>query len=121
MPLISIDRLEIWGHSTEQYSYDGCLCLKLEFSGDVVGVVEFMETLVLVCPYPVIKGGVSIVVGTNTSIVRRLFQCYRTQGGDHCLSTFSVYPAIKRAYECSQELSDGLAQTKKGTVWFTGN
>jgi len=38
------------------------MCLKLEFTGDVVGEAEIVETLVLVCPDPVMKGDVSIVV-----------------------------------------------------------
>lgn len=50
--------------------------MKLEFRGDVVGVTETVETLVLVCPDPAMKGDIpiSILVGTNTSVVRRLFE-----------------------------------------------
>lgn len=119
LPLTPIECLEIWGLSAKEYPYNGYMCLKLEFTGDVVGVAETIETLVLVCPDPVMKGDVSVVVGTNTSIVRRLFHSCKTHGGDHFLNTLAVHPVIKEAYEKFQETPDDTAETKKGTVWFT--
>lgn len=80
--------------SADQYPYDGYICLKLEFTGDVVGVAENIETLVLVCPDPAMKGEISIVVGTNTSIVRRLFHSCKIQNGDNFLHVCS--PSNKR-------------------------
>lgn len=53
----------------------------LEFNGIVVGVAETSETIVLVCPDLAIKGGDSIVVGTNSSIARGLFQSCKTPRG----------------------------------------
>lgn len=55
------------------------MCLKLECTGDVVGVADTVETLVLVCPDPVMTGDVSIVVGTNTSIVPCMQNTWRRQ------------------------------------------
>lgn len=72
LPLKPIKHLEMWGLSSEQYPYDGYLSLKLEFSGSVVGVTETIEALVLVCSAPAVKCEVFILVGTNTSVVRRL-------------------------------------------------
>ena len=119
LPLTPIECLEIWGLSAKEYPYNGYMCLKLEFTGDVVGVAETIETLVLVCPDPVMKGDVSVVVGTNTSIVRRLFHSCKIHGGDNFLNTLSVHPVIKEAYEKFQETPDDTAETKRGTVWFT--
>lgn len=48
LPLTPIECLEIWGLSADQYPYDGYVCLKLEFAGDVVGVVQTIETLACV-------------------------------------------------------------------------
>ena len=95
------------------------MCLKLEFAGDIVGVAETIETLVLVCPDPAMKGEISIVVGTNTSIVRRLFHSCKTQNGDNFLHTLSVHPVIKEAYAKFQETPDDTADPRRGTVWFT--
>lgn len=95
------------------------MSLKLEFTGDVVGVAEIVETLVLMCPDPAMKGEVSIVVGKNTSIIRRLFHSCRTHGGDHFLSTLTVHPVIGEAYEKFQKTSENTAETKRGTAWYT--
>lgn len=62
VPLTPVEHLEIWGLSAAQYPYDGYECLKLEFTGDAVGVTEAVETLVLVCPNPMEKSDVSILV-----------------------------------------------------------
>uniref|UniRef100_A0A674CT74 Gypsy retrotransposon integrase-like protein 1 n=1 Tax=Salmo trutta TaxID=8032 RepID=A0A674CT74_SALTR len=117
LPLIPIGNLEIWGLSSDQYPYDGYLSLKLEFSGSVVGVAETMEALVLVCPDPAMKGDVSILVGTNTSVVRRLMTACKEKEGEGFLSTLQVHPAIKEAYERLIESSTD-DEEKRGTVWF---
>ena len=114
-----IECLEIWGLSVNKYPYDGYMCLKLEFSEVVVGIAETIETLVLVCPEPVMEREISIVVGTNTSIVRRLFQSCKAHKGDHFLSTLSVHPVIRQAYEKIEETPEDTSETKRGTVWFT--
>lgn len=120
MPLTPIDCLEIWGLSVNEYPYDGYLCLKLEFNSDVVGVAETVKTLVLVCPDPTIKGEASIIVGTNTSVVRQLFDFCRLQGGKNFLTTMTVHPEIKEAYQRIQESSDKVAEVERGTVWLAG-
>lgn len=120
MPLTPLDCLEIWGLSVNEYPYDGYLCLKLEFNSDVVGVAETVETLVLVCPDPTIKGEASIIVGTNTSVVRQLFDSCRLQGGENFLTSMTVHPEIKEAYQRFQESSEEVAEVEKGTVWFAG-
>lgn len=114
-----IEYLEIWGLSADQYPYDGYMCLKPEFAGDVVGVAETIETLVLVCPDPAMKGEISIVIGTNTSIVRSLFHSCKKQDGDNFLHNMSVHPVIEKAYERLQGTPDDIADLIRGTVWFT--
>lgn len=73
------------------------------------------------CPDPAMKGEVSIVVGTNTSIVRSLFHSCKTQNGEIFLQNMLVHPAIKEAYEKFQDIPDDTADLKRGTVWFTRN
>lgn len=119
LPLTPIERLEIWGLSVDEYPYDGYLCLELEFGEDVVGVKETVQTLALVCPDPVMTGEYSIIVGTNTSTVRRLYQTCKTQRGNNFIHSLSVHPVIKKAYETFQATPDTDMETKRGTVWFT--
>lgn len=75
LPLTSIDALQIWGLSSADYPYDGYLSLKLEFLEADIGVTETIDALVLVCPDPVVRFGASILVGTNTPMVRKREFC----------------------------------------------
>lgn len=119
-PLTPIENLQIWGLSADEYPYDGYLRLKLEFTGAVVGVTETIETLVLVCPDPAVKGEYSILVGTNTSIVRRLYHSCKDKGGDNFLHTLTVHPMIREAYERFKVVPNDADDGKRGTVWFSG-
>ena len=121
LPLTPIENLEIWGLSSESYPYDGCLSVKLEFPGSVTGVNETISALVLVCPDPIMKGEVSILVGTNTSVVKKLVEVCKEKGGENFLKTLAVHPVMKNAYEKVMVMSDQSADTERGTVWFSGN
>uniref|UniRef100_A0AAY4C672 Gypsy retrotransposon integrase-like protein 1 n=1 Tax=Denticeps clupeoides TaxID=299321 RepID=A0AAY4C672_9TELE len=118
MPLTPIDCLEIWGLSVKDYPYEGYLCLKLEFNSDVVGVSETVETLVLVCPDPIIQGEASVIIGTNTSVVRRLFNSCKLKGGENFLCSMTVHPEIKQAYQKFQQSPNETADLGNGTVWL---
>lgn len=67
-----VENLEIWGLSSHKYLYDGHLPLRLEFTEGVAGVHQVVDTLVIVCPDPVQREGVAILVGTNTSLVKNI-------------------------------------------------
>lgn len=69
---LPLNTWRLGGLSQKKKPKDGYLSLKLEFTGSVVGVAETIEALVLACPDPAIKGEVSMLVGTKTSLVRRL-------------------------------------------------
>ncbi|KAL7881152.1 hypothetical protein SRHO_G00034060 [Serrasalmus rhombeus] len=111
--------LEIWGLSAAQYPYDGYLCVRLEFAQDVVGVTVAVETLVLVCPDPAVKADVSLLVGTNMSVVRKLFESCKLKGGEDFLSTMSVHPVFKESYVRLQEIHEKVDDLKRGTVWLS--
>lgn len=119
LPLTPISTLQIWGLSLADYPYDGYLSLKLEFLEADVGVTETIEALVLVCPDPVVKGGASMLVGTNTPTVRRLLSCCRERGGENFVSTFQIHPGFKRAFDEILVLPPDPDIHKRGTVWFT--
>lgn len=66
-----MENLEIWGLSSHKYPYDGYLPIKLEFTENVVGLPQAVDTLALVCPDSQPEKRIAILVGTNTNIVRR--------------------------------------------------
>lgn len=85
--------------SSKSYPYDGCLSLSLEFPGSVTGVTETIDALVLVWPDLLMKGEVSILVGINTSVVKKLVEVCKEKIGKDFLSSQTVHPVMKNAYE----------------------
>ncbi|KAK0133373.1 Paraneoplastic antigen Ma1 [Merluccius polli] len=119
LPLQPVEHLEIWGLSAHKYPYDGYLSLRLEFTGAVTGVSQVVDALALVCPDPQTQQGIVILVGTNTHVVRKLFDSCREQAGDRFLSTLRIHPVFKRVFESLKPT--GVAQDdvdKHGTVWY---
>lgn len=118
LPLTPIENLEVWGLSMQRYPYDGCLSLRLEFPGSVAGVAESIDALVLVCPDPVMKGDVNILVGTNTSVVKKLVEACRERVGHDFLHTLTVHPEIKNAYAQIIAVEKCDDDDSRGTVWY---
>lgn len=120
LPIQPLENLEIWGLSSHRYPYDGYLSLKLEFTEAVAGVHQVVDTLALVCPDPLAKGGIAILVGTNTQLVKKLFECCQEHGGEGFISTLQVHPLIREAFEsCKASLVAPKDLEKHGTVWYT--
>lgn len=82
LPIQPVENLEIWGLSAHKYLYDGYLPLRLEFTAAVAGVPQVVDTLALVCPDPKPEQNVAILVGTNTTLVRQLFEACKKEAGD---------------------------------------
>lgn len=57
-----MQNLEIWGLSSHKYPYDGYLPLRLEFTESVAGVHQVIDTLAIVCPDPVNREGIAILL-----------------------------------------------------------
>ena len=114
-----VENLEIWGLSSHKYPYDGYLPIRLEFTEAVAGVPQTIDTLALVCPDPVKEDGIAILVGTNTNLVKKLFETCREKAGDGFLSTLTIHPVMKDAYQSiSQTVHKPAGNEKHGTVWF---
>ncbi len=94
------------------------LSLRLEFPGSVAGVAESIDALVLVCPDPLMKGDVNILVGTNTSVVRKLVEACKEKVGDDFLHTLTVHPEIRNAYEHVIAVEKSDNDDRRGTVWY---
>ncbi|KAI4888852.1 hypothetical protein NFI96_028238 [Prochilodus magdalenae] len=77
------------------------------------------QGLALVCPDPISNSSVALLVGTNTQIIRKLFDSCRTQGGERFLNTLTIHPIIRKAYESLQDTDASLEDSdQKGTIWF---
>ena len=119
LPLIPFSALEIWGVSAGDYPYDGYVSARLEFSEADVGVSEVLETLALVCPDPAETGGASILVGTNTPIVRRLMRACQGRADGNRLRAQAVHPVFRAALEEERRHPGPGAEFRRGTVWCT--
>ncbi|KAI2667310.1 hypothetical protein H4Q32_003762 [Labeo rohita] len=74
-----VKNIEIWGLSSHKHPFDGYLPLRLEFTEGVAGVRQVIELLAIVCPDPVKREGIAILLGTNTSLVKKLLESCRKQ------------------------------------------
>ncbi|KAF4086823.1 hypothetical protein AMELA_G00088740 [Ameiurus melas] len=123
IPIHPLNELELWGLlwglSTEQYPYDGYLSIQLEFSSAVSGIAQTIDTLALLCPDHEKDKDVAILVGTNTKLVKKMFQYCKEQAGDHFLSTLTIHPALREAYGTFTQSDTPEDVNKHGTVWFT--
>ncbi len=99
LDLQPVENLEIWGLSSHKYPYDGYLPLRLEFTESVAGVHQVIDTLAIVCPDPVKREGVAILLGTNTSLVKKLLESCREQAGEKFLNVLTIHPVIREVYE----------------------
>lgn len=119
LPLKPVENLEIWGLSSHKYPYDGYLPIRLEFTEAVAGVPQTVDTLALVCPDPKPEQPIAILVGTNTSLVRQLFDACKEKEGENFLNVLTVHPVVKAAYETIQNsIRDTSDPDKPGVVWF---
>lgn len=119
LELQPVENLEIWGLSSHKYPYDGYLPLRLEFTESVAGVHQVIDTLAIVCPDPVKREGIAILLGTNTSLVKKLFESCREQAGEKFLNVLTIHPVIREAYETMQPTNVSHDDPDKhGTVWF---
>lgn len=96
------------------------MSLRLEYPGSAAGVVETIDALLLVCPDPAVRGEVNILVGTNTSVVKRLIEACKEKMGNDFLYTLTVHPDIKDAYEQVIAGADVKVDNSQGSVWFPG-
>ncbi|CAI9613085.1 unnamed protein product, partial [Staurois parvus] len=96
LPLQKLEELEIWGIGTQNFPYDGYLPVRLTFDPSVAGKTETFDTLAVVCPRPVGVSTGSLIIGTNTDLVRRLLTPVVLESDT---STTSVHPLLRQAYQ----------------------
>lgn len=90
--LENLEELEIWGLGTQNLPYDGYLPIKLAFDPFVAGKAEICDILAVVCPHPPGASKISLIIGTNTDLLRRL--------PEQSTSNPSVHPMLRQVYQC---------------------
>lgn len=91
-----LDDLKIWGIGTEKFPYNGYLSIQLTFESPVVGYAETFDTLAIVCTcLPGISQG-SLIVGTNTNLVRCLLTPIVPAGDDLVMG--EIHPALQTVH-----------------------
>ncbi len=61
----------------------------------------------------------SYLLGTNTSLVKKLLESCREQAGEKFLNVLSIHPVIREVYETIQQTDVSQDDPDKlGTVWF---
>lgn len=65
----------------------------------MTGVAQTVDTLALLCPDHKKDEDVAILVGTNTKLVRKMFQSCKEQAGEKFMSTLTIHPVLREAYE----------------------
>lgn len=95
IPLRKLEELEIWGIGVAKCPYDGYIPIWISFRPAAVGKVEAFDALAVVCPRPPRAGQNSILVGTNTDLVRRLLCSVLTEEGS---VKSPIDPQLLKAY-----------------------
>ncbi|XP_073455926.1 LOW QUALITY PROTEIN: uncharacterized protein [Aquarana catesbeiana] len=96
LPLQKLEELEIWGLVTQNFPYEGYIPIKLTFDPSVAGKAETFDTLAVVCPRPPGTHRSSLIIGTNTDLVRRLLTPLVQK--ESTLAT-KVRPMLTQVYE----------------------
>uniref|UniRef100_A0A8C5LMT5 ribonuclease H n=1 Tax=Leptobrachium leishanense TaxID=445787 RepID=A0A8C5LMT5_9ANUR len=114
IPLQKLKDLEIWGIGTEKLPYDGYLQVKLEMGSEVVGQSGGYDALAIVCPRPPGANRSSMIVGTNTDLVRRLLTPIVLEEGP----TKGVHPMLRSIYQ--RMVEEQKAPAEVGRLWRLG-
>lgn len=72
IPLCKLEEFDIWEIGTDKCPYDGYIPNQIAFGLAAAGKVEAFDTLAVVSPRPPGAENNSILIGTNTDLVRRL-------------------------------------------------
>uniref|UniRef100_A0A8C5WE77 ribonuclease H n=1 Tax=Leptobrachium leishanense TaxID=445787 RepID=A0A8C5WE77_9ANUR len=111
IPLQKLKDLEIWGIGTEKLPYDGYLQVKSEIGSEVIGQSGGCDALAIVCPRPSGANRSSMIVGTNTDLVRRLLTPMVLEEG----STKGVHPMLRPVYQ--RMVEEQKAPAEVGHLW----
>lgn len=93
VPIKPLSGLGLWGLAVTEYPYRGYVIVEMEFTEEITGVLGCVEVLALICPNTRNQQQIPVLVGTNTSLFRRLWDLVKR--GDknvvHSMRIQSVY------------------------------
>lgn len=98
VPIKPLSCLGLWGLSDTEYPYKGYVVVEMEFTEEITGVSGRVEVLALICPEPKNQQQTPVLVGTNTSLFRRLWELVKTKSNKntvHSMRIQSVYAPVK--------------------------
>ncbi|XP_053301840.1 uncharacterized protein LOC128460622 [Pleuronectes platessa] len=98
IPIKPLSCLGLWGLADTEYPYKGYIVVEMEFTEEITGVSGRVEVLALICPEPRNQQQTPVLVGTNTSLFRRLWELVKTKGDKNTVYSMriqSVYAPVK--------------------------
>lgn len=114
LPLQKLEELEIWGLGTQNFPYDGYLPVRLTFDPSTAGEAETFDALAIVCPRPPGADKNSLIIGTNTDLVRRLLAPLVLQKGT--LPT-KIHPMLAQTYRDLRQ-EEEAPEEGVGKIWL---
>lgn len=106
VPITPFSKLGLWGLSDTEFPYKGYVAVEMEFTEEITGVSGQVEVLALICREPNYVQQTPVLVGTNTSLFRRLWELVKLEGDRntvHSMKIQSVYAPIRAQEELAQE------------------
>ncbi|XP_036947992.1 uncharacterized protein LOC119016325 [Acanthopagrus latus] len=97
VPLNPLSGLGLWGLADSKYPYKGYVVVEMEFPEEITGVSGPIEVLALICPELKNQQQTPVLVGTNTSLFRRLWELVKTKSDKHTVHSMriqSVYAPV---------------------------
>ncbi|XP_022110670.1 uncharacterized protein LOC110990125 [Acanthaster planci] len=108
-----LSQLTVIGAAGHPVPYKGYVEISLKFPVDSTGSEQEVTTLALVCPDRQGSNDTPLIVGTNTSVVRRLLRACEQKGGRNVLNKLSVNSAWQRIYkDCAASSSAVLSPVR---------
>ncbi|KAL3996707.1 PHD finger protein 20 [Sarotherodon galilaeus] len=113
VPIKPLSRLGLWGLADTEYPYKGYVVVEMEFTKEITGVSGRVEVLALICPDPKNQQQTPMLVCTNTSLFRCLWDLVQMKGDQntaHSMRIQSVYAPIRAQEQLPK--NDVLGQIK---------
>lgn len=105
VPIKPLSGLGLWGLADTEYPYKGCVIVDMEFTEEITGVSGCIEVVALICPNSKAQQQTPVLVGTNTSLFRRLWEMVKT--GDksvaHSMRIQSVYAPVNTQEQVTKD------------------
>ncbi|XP_068118921.1 uncharacterized protein [Hyperolius riggenbachi] len=117
LPLQKLEDLEIWGLSAKKFPYDGYLQIKISADPLIFGQSGTFDALAIVCSRPPGSDRSSMIVGTNTHLVRRMLEPLLSREAH--LAEGELHPLLRPIYQGLIQEQEAPAEGV-GKLWLLG-